>query len=556
MPAASPRRTYPAVQKWVKAALALARNRWHRPEPPPRPAASESAPGRRVLCLSDLPVDILELLVVQLQNLPSYTALPGASGIRAQHPRSAVKALIPVSMVSRSMRGLCLPLLFRTVWLRNSGCMPENIYPFVQIIYIGLVDVVAYQTQVELMLQQMPRLSCVYWADAGRCGQIEGLSCLAVASALRVLILKSIWLTAEMGPLPETLRELHMYHHDARAIDDQLPPDILPAHFSCLERLLTTLWSQLECLTLYGEGLRSSLIAAYHWPVLRDFAVIGRSPILDTPWMHVLQRMPQVQSFTLLTDAFDGRTPICPSALTPTFNVAQLRRLSLSFPRPDDAIFSYLSPDLVELALRDAPRYYNVRWEYYDKSSEPILSCPNVMHIFGAFSACGLRALELVYLEDEFETDMLATVAQACPGLTMIELHRYRRFPFSYLDWRNVGKSSVPVEAIARSLANFRALQMAKLNLSFTKANIDAIEITEFWRALDAFLDTQAQIIAHHVPWLECMALLTRTRSETMYWAVWDIQPEMGCRRLRDGGYNSGGNILLPTYHRREWDWL
>lgn len=415
-----------------------------------------------------------------------------------------------------------------------------------QVLDITLVDVTRDQTQIEEMFRQMPRLSYVYWAGADRFGRLKGSSCLAAAPALRVLTLNSFWLTAATA-LPATLRELHLYHPDARAVDIPLPPDYIPAHLSCLERLFSTLHAQLECLTLYGEALRSSLIGAHHWPCLREFAVIGRSPVVDVPWSHVLQCMPHVRSFTLLTDAFNIPAIISgrPAELSPSVDLADLRCLSMSFPRADDAIFSHLSTNLAELALRDSPRYYRVRWKYAEEGSEPILSCADIIRILDAFSARGLRALELVYLEDDLEDEMLACISRSCPQLAVLELHRYRKHPFSYFDWYRTCICSVPVESIARALTPFTALRTAKLNFCFTMADIESMAPSEFWHALDAFLDAQVRIVAQHVPWLERVAFLARTRGEYMSWAVWDVIPGAPPRLL---------DQMLDE--EREWDWL
>ncbi|EJD44506.1 hypothetical protein AURDEDRAFT_184982 [Auricularia subglabra TFB-10046 SS5] len=406
----------------------------------------------------------------------------------------------------------------------------------------------------------MQHLTHVYWYGDGVRKQAPlGYLCLLLSSpTLRSLTLSNVWLRADgtnIGTVGIGVRELHIdFSHLVQNIEEARP-EFLDSHLACFDSLIDHLRPQLERLTLSGCAFRLSSLASGLWPSLRSFTLTRGDATLDCAWAMFLAQTPMLYSLTVALSPRDCWTILLPVAdASEAGLLSRLRHFTISFPRPEDHVFRSLPGDLQELSLRDSPRYYTMR-RYYRTTwtSEPLQSSSDVIRIFTVLSAANLNSLELAYLEDDKEFQMLALLSQSCPNLRLLELHRYPATP-SFQDAWYKNELRIPVDAIADSLAAFECLRVLKLNLSFTDADVGRHKGTiplDYWDRLAEFIEAQRQTIVARLPQVKMLSILHSSR-RGMGWHTWSI-------RRGDSTGNAGvvyEDIYDETFYGwKDWDW-
>ncbi|OJT02129.1 hypothetical protein TRAPUB_7424 [Trametes pubescens] len=146
----------------------------------------------------------------------------------------------------------------------------------------------------------------------------------------------------------------------------------------------------------------------------------------------------------------------------------RLRSLTVSYPDPNDSIFSCIGDDLVSLSLCDSPRHY-FQSRYSSESLLaifPTLTSSECLTILKRVSAPRLSTRELVYEADAAEDELLQYLPRAFPLLEEFELHRYPASP----------DDSVPHLHVTRMLTTIKYLRALYLNLDITE------DIYESWK--------------------------------------------------------------------------
>ncbi|KAI0672400.1 hypothetical protein C8Q78DRAFT_747498 [Trametes maxima] len=209
-------------------------------------------------------------------------------------------------------------------------------------------------------------------------------------------------------------------------------------------------------------------MAEKDWPSMRSLVLEGEFPRgtdsqqLCTWLSKVLPRMPGLRRLVVrasVPQRTSGRISILghPSPLPPSFS--DLESLTITYPDPHDAIFSLKAPRLVKLSIRDWPRHYEVRAvQYYrERWRSPVLSASEMLSSLRRMSTPKLTSLELVYVADDADDDLLHHIVTTFPYLKHLELHRYRRPEGEHVDY----------EHIVGTLAEIRTLVTLRLNLDF-----------------------------------------------------------------------------------------
>ncbi|KAI0632932.1 hypothetical protein C8Q77DRAFT_1158391 [Trametes polyzona] len=176
----------------------------------------------------------------------------------------------------------------------------------------------------------------------------------------------------------------------------------------------------------------------------------------------MLRRMQNLRSLTLkgaLPASTTGRHCVLGRLQAPDFNFHELRTLVLSYPDPEDAVFSIHMPQLLHLSLRDWPRHYDFRVlpDYHMPYRSPLLSATQMLSILSRLHVPELRTLELVYRADETDDELLRHIVHAFPKLRHLEIHRYRQRRGSTVDY----------ERIARTISSLETLATVRLHLDF-----------------------------------------------------------------------------------------
>lgn len=198
---------------------------------------------------------------------------------------------------------------------------------------------------------------------------------------------------------------------------------------SYLRALVLAMSDTAESLTLPVETAPLLEMASMDWPRLHTLSLTGRytHPNQCRAIPLLLLRMPNLRSLSIKVMQCQGmRRPLLLNKLPDAR--FRLRSLTVSYPNPEDPIFSYVGDGLTSLSLRDSPRHYFASryGRRYLPAIFPILRASECLAILKRLSAPRLSVLELVYQTDAAEDKLLQYLPTAFPLLQEIELHRYK----------------------------------------------------------------------------------------------------------------------------------
>ncbi|KAH9847740.1 hypothetical protein C2E23DRAFT_786971 [Lenzites betulinus] len=515
---------------------------------------------------NDLNGDVLSCILKQVAVLS-----------RHGHPGS-IKA---VSMTCRRMRSYCAPLLFHTYLLRSSHKVkipPEGVRPYVRHVrcitlfypirdlYVcgyfhpddGLMGnryvVTDDPSQFGMELDFLPALETVTFVSAaGGVPWYAIKKCLEHPTVTSISIgANSTWMCAppptpsDIPPHGSRLTHLSYTPSQWRETESVLyKTDLRPIYAlesSYLRALVLPMSRTAESLTLPAETAPLSEMANMDWPRLHTLSLVGRYTDPDQcrfiPLM--LLRMPNLRTLSIKVMQCEGmwRPPLLKD-LPET--ILRLRSLKVSYPAPDDPIFSCIGDGLTSLSLRDSPRHY-FKGRYRSDvlpAIFPILNASECLGILKRISAPRLLLLEIVYQADAAEDELLQYLPGAFPRLRELALHRYRAQP----------EDSVPYLHIARTLTAIKHLRMLYLNLDINGTPTSPAWILEDFEEDNPWSDLRdewgleiAKVLQPSLKSFEYVALLLHYRYEG-HWAhyrpgciVYDSQHSMDsdafvCRR-------------------------
>ncbi|KAI0634116.1 hypothetical protein C8Q77DRAFT_1156966 [Trametes polyzona] len=134
-----------------------------------------------------------------------------------------------------------------------------------------------------------------------------------------------------------------------------------------LRAIVLSISSTVQSLTLPVETAPLREMAAFDWPRLRVFTLVGQysSAEQSNAIADLLPRMSSLRDLTIRANQVMEvtRPQLASKELAP--GAANLRSLSIAYPNPSDPLFSLLSGNLTRLSLRDSPRQHLRRRNFY-----------------------------------------------------------------------------------------------------------------------------------------------------------------------------------------------
>ena len=234
-----------------------------------------------------------------------------------------------------------------------------------------------------------------------------------------------------------SLPPIKVFKH--RMVHAYTVPEVFPTETAALSSVLSHIHRSLETLHLFGPSAPAQSLHELEWPHLRELVIFNGPWKTHTPHpITLLTRMPNLRSLVLkYTDA--QRVPLWPPGHIGPFPWPKLERLVISSPVADDSIYDNLPKTLQSLSLR----YWKHLWYYqyylwepgpWDTSQFAVHDPPyeSMMHastLLGILRRCRLpelQRLEVEYIEDEDEEDLLAHPTTSFPRLTYLKLQRYQ----------------------------------------------------------------------------------------------------------------------------------
>ena len=181
-----------------------------------------------------------------------------------------------------------------------------------------------------------------------------------------------------------------------------------------------------------------AVLSATQWPRLRELSLSGEfrpDAEYPTPLVSLFSGLPGLRilnlAFALPRGVTRKQLVLWPEGYRrgdeSQLPWPDLESLTLSFPDPDDRIFARLPPSLRRLSLRCTPRHCLHLWEgdKYDHYSSPILYSSEMLEILTKISAPRLDHLQLEYIADDADGDLLRCIAERFPSVRSLELQRF-----------------------------------------------------------------------------------------------------------------------------------
>ncbi|KAI0634120.1 hypothetical protein C8Q77DRAFT_1109898 [Trametes polyzona] len=293
---------------------------------------------------------------------------------------------------------------------------------------------------------------------------------------------------------------------------------------ACLSALVLGMRETARSLTLPMDTCPLRDMARLDWPRLHTIRLGGSFPRgADRFITHTLpsffRRTPHMEHIEITAALPIDTTVLCSvlgraRALDPVA-LDELRSLTVAHPDPEDAIFSTPLPNLVHLSIRDYPRRYDVLAEVYyqQRWRSPILSATEMLAILRRIRPYGLTSLEVVYLVDDSDPDLLDFITDCLPQLRHLQVHRYRRSPDEVVQYRD----------IARKLSSITGLTTLRLNLDLEgdpgpySDHISDVVLNQ-WRARLTDMGWEVLDILEPCTRLESVALLSNEYGPPSTW--------------------------------------
>ncbi|KAH9831538.1 uncharacterized protein C8Q71DRAFT_290278 [Rhodofomes roseus] len=288
-------------------------------------------------------------------------------------------------------------------------------------------------------LRAMPRLQSIS-LDL-MCRESHGLGWDSLAAILSTPQLRSFTLAQFMfsprhsltTDSVEFLAPLTTFRHEQRVLRDELRRFL--SQEAALGVVIEKLRHTLECLLLASEVAPFRTLMANQWLCLKELHLIGDfypSPDSRIPFVTLFAEMPKLRVLKLELALHEGvdrqNLQLWPFDDEARFPWPDLIDLVVSFPSPEDRIYSHLPRSMRLLSLQCTPHHYIYSWKLHGLQHlhSPILYATEMLEILANVDAPDLDELRLEYRADAAEDELLACVAQRFPQLTSLEMHRFR----------------------------------------------------------------------------------------------------------------------------------
>ena len=221
--------------------------------------------------------------------------------------------------------------------------------------------------------------------------------------------------------------------------DDRERPRYYSSERAALELMLGAVTHTLQTLVLPAEPTPFHNIAVAYWPQMRELRLRGElSDRLSLPLISTLSGMPRLRILSLdlaANHTIDHRHLIWPAGVLVSYPWPELTELTVSFPHPDDELYSHLPPTLRKLSLCCWPHIYERTRPWYQWDVHPSdelgwqQTLPTSSETLKILSRCRtpfLSRLAIEYQADASDSDMLSCLTSSFPRLQFLELYRYR----------------------------------------------------------------------------------------------------------------------------------
>ncbi|KIK65716.1 hypothetical protein GYMLUDRAFT_70796 [Collybiopsis luxurians FD-317 M1] len=201
--------------------------------------------------------------------------------------------------------------------------------------------------------------------------------------------------------------------------------------------LVSLIHESAEVLELPAE-LALHLIAEFTYPKLRGLVIQGHEPLHSSDWTKIFYSAPLLRDFHIQTPTGFTEYPIHRkgvggATVSPSHgsgsiarNISNLESLTISNLLGKDLVFHSLAyANLRKLSLKTfpLPDVLGARWSNIHSK---VMTSSEVLSFLSTIQLPNLEMFELCYVVDVKEGSMLARVKSSFPGLEALEMHRFR----------------------------------------------------------------------------------------------------------------------------------
>ncbi|KAA1478391.1 hypothetical protein DENSPDRAFT_875686 [Dentipellis sp. KUC8613] len=374
------------------------------------------------------------------------------------------KSFKELSSVSKRLRSVCIPILFKTVQLYCGHIwrfsIPPAAWPYLRTWMIigdysegpGLDAKKLTMMYPHLVaLRKLVFLSFkpgVYWYQIQSLMAIPNIRALEIQEPLDWEREDFSFFYESIDPpsatLPFTEFVYSVADADARYWNYAAKPK--PTLLRCyMTPLLLSLHQNLEVLHLPAWKAPLSEMASIDWPRLQELKLEDDNYEGDdaTIFARLCSRMPSLRTldFQFLNKGAKTETLIWPAeAASLPMPFSHLRTVYLPHPDPNDTFYAHLPSTLKQLRLVDCPRYYrfeDMKAQHFEGYRRPtLLSATDLLRLLnqlqGTFDS--LDQFEVAFRADGQETALYRFIVTTFPNLRWLQLHRYRAHGDSYAD--------------------------------------------------------------------------------------------------------------------------
>ena len=224
------------------------------------------------------------------------------------------------------------------------------------------------------VLPAMPRLRSIFVSFL--CNEVHGLSWDTLSSILSVPQLENFNIQLfNFSPRPRPVADVDSDVPSLAPLKSfryvqpvyRWQPHYFPPERDALADVLARLHDSLEILHLPSMSAPINTLAANPWPRLRELVLQGRLPEdldLRTPFILLLSQMPKLRILHLKFALHRDVEPqaVWPKDLDTPFPWPELEDLAVSFPTPEDRLYSALPLSLRRLSLPCCPHHCVHNW--------------------------------------------------------------------------------------------------------------------------------------------------------------------------------------------------
>ena len=280
-------------------------------------------------------------------------------------------------------------------------------------------------TKISLILEEHHGVHGVQWSALSSMWKLPHLR---EFSAVGLLLSPTVLPTSAHST---AISPLSLFHYE-RVVSHQYPPT--KAEKEIVDLILTRLCDSLAVLTLPTEVVSPMVLSHLDWPRLRELRLRGAQwSTTSEPYTKVFSRMNRLRTLILECTLFElaEPRPFCiPDADDgEEFPWPNLEHLSVSHPLVHDPVYARLPHNLRVLALyscphlAERPKIHTTDRTYHF----PLMTSSETLEVLRRFRGRGLLELQLEYLADDAESDLLRFISSTFTCIRSLQIYRYRQ---------------------------------------------------------------------------------------------------------------------------------